>query len=66
MNPYTWLALLKSHDDLKVKEVCGSDGALYVVYLRYCAYFFTLLAIGNGVLVYFYLNGDAESLPNVM
>jgi hypothetical protein len=66
LNPYTWLALLKGHDDHKLKDICGSDGALYIVYLRYCAYFFTLLSMGNGVLVYIYLNGEAKDLPSVM
>jgi len=64
--PCTWYSLLRDYDDSQLKNICGSDGALYIVYLRYCAYFFTLLSMGNGVLIYIYLTGDNEKLPNVM
>jgi len=64
--PCTWYSLLRDYDDAQLKNICGSDGALYIVYLRYCAYFFTLLSMGNGVLIYIYVTGDNEKLPNVM
>lgn len=64
--PCTWYSLLREYDDVQVKNICGSDGALYIVYLRYSAYFFTLLSMGNGVLIYLYLTGDHKNLPNVM
>ena len=64
--PWSWMALLREYDDLELKKICGSDGALYIVYLRYSAIFFTLLSMGNGFLLFIYINGEATDLPNVM
>lgn len=64
--PCTWYSLLRGYDDSQLKSICGSDGALYIVYLRYSAYFFTLMSMGNGVLIYIYVTGDNKNLPNVM
>jgi hypothetical protein len=33
-SPFEWDNLLKKFDDRKVKTLCGTDAALYLVFLR--------------------------------
>ena len=61
LKPCTWYALLKKFNDDNVKATCGSDGALYIIFLRYSAIFFTLLSMGNVGLVYLYVSGRPEN-----
>jgi len=49
-------------DDEDLKVICGTDSALYLVFLRLCALFFGIVTTLNGlILIPLYLTGDADS-----
>ncbi len=44
-----------------MKLISGSDAALFIIYVRYSAYFFAISAVfGFAVLVPIYATGDPE------
>lgn len=46
---FKWLGLLSAITDEELKVICGTDGALYLVFNRYAAQFFAILSIFNAV-----------------
>ena len=50
--------MLGKFNDYDLKKICGSDAALYLVFLRYSANYFTLLSVLDILLIFFYINGD--------
>jgi len=55
-----WIKLLRRINDEKMHLICGTDVALYLVYLRYSAYFFLLVSLINVFNVMMYLTGDPD------
>lgn len=56
-----WIRILKSISDEEMKQICGTDAALYIIFVRYAAYLFAISAIfGFIVLVPIYATGDPE------
>ena len=56
-----WIRILKSISDEEMKQICGTDAALYIIFVRYSAFFFAISAIfGFIVLVPIYATGDPE------
>ena len=56
-----WIRILKAISDKEMKQICGTDAALYIIFVRYAAYFFAISAIfGFAVLVPIYATGDPE------
>ena len=56
-----WIRILKAISDEEMKQICGTDAALYIIFVRYAAYFFGIAAIfGFAVLVPIYATGDPE------
>ena len=44
-NNQGWFKRLLNIDDLELKRICGTDAALYLIYLRYCSIFFFISKI---------------------
>jgi hypothetical protein len=56
---FRWVHLLNAITDDELKVICGTDGALYLVFLRYACKFFAVIAIMNClVIVPIYIFGD--------
>ena len=55
---FNWLRLLKRIDDEKLQKLCGTDVALYIIWLRYSAIFFAVVSLINILLFWLYLTGD--------
>ena len=53
-----WLQLISRIDDVKLQAVCGTDVALYIIWLRYAAYYFGTLAVTNLAVMWVYLGGE--------
>jgi hypothetical protein len=47
-----------------LKKLCGTDGALYLVFLRYCALFFGLITIVNVIFLILYATGKPTEADN--
>lgn len=56
-----WVKLMQKIDDDKLQKICGTDAALYLIFLRYCSYFFASIAIINVIFIIIFLTG--EPLP---
>ena len=54
---FNWLSLLNRIDDEKLKKLCGTDIALYLVWIRYSAVFFSVISLSNILLFWLYLTG---------
>jgi hypothetical protein len=56
-----WIRVLKAISDDEMKQICGTDAALFIIFVRYASYFFAISAvIGFVVLVPMYATGDPE------
>ena len=53
-----WYKLITSIDDQKLQKICGTDTALYLIWLRYATVFFGVISLMNIVLVIVYYNGE--------
>ena len=60
-NPLNWFRLLDMFSDNKVKELCGSDAALYLAFLRMSSKFFLTISTINCGVLYLYLTGKNNS-----
>ena len=60
----SWLRLLYKFDDELVQKVCGSDAALYLVFLRDSALFFGIIAILNVVFIFIFATGQPNEEDN--
>lgn len=54
---FGWIKLLNSISDNKVKEMAGTDIALYLIWIRYSATFFGIISAINIVTIYLYIGG---------
>ena len=58
---FTWYGLLKDIDDEDLKIICGTDCALFLVFERYAAYFFSFVTILNlFIFIPIYLTGNRD------
>lgn len=56
---FQWFGLLSSITDDELKIICGTDGALYLVFNRYAARLFGVITVLNcAVLIPTYITGD--------
>lgn len=54
-----WIKVLKKVEDDDLKVICGTDGALYLIFLRYAAKFFCAVTITSMLIVIpIYLSGS--------
>lgn len=53
-----WFKLVRSIDDFKLQKICGTDIALYLIWLRYCSMFFMALSLINIVIITIYVSGN--------
>ena len=52
---------MRAISDDEMKLICGTDAALFIIFVRYAAYFFAISAVfGFAVLVPIYSTGDPE------
>ena len=58
---FKWIRLLKRIDDSKVQKLCGTDIALYIVFLRYSSYFFWIVTFINLVNVSLFVTGEPKN-----
>ena len=61
---FEWLRVLKRIDDERVIRICGTDVALYLVFLRYSSYFFGVISILNLFFLMMYLTGSPQNDDN--
>jgi hypothetical protein len=54
---FDWLILLNKIDDAKLQRICGTDAALYLVFLRYSAIFFGWIAFVNLIFIWIFITG---------
>ena len=58
---FTWYGLLRDIDDEDLKVICGTDCALFLVFERYAAYFFSFVTIINlFIFIPIYLTGNRD------
>jgi hypothetical protein len=58
---WDWIKILKAINDEEMKQICGTDAALFVIFIRYAAYFFAVSALfGFIILVPIYATGDPD------
>jgi hypothetical protein len=56
---WDWIKVLKAISDEEMKQICGTDAALFIIFVRYSSYFFGISALfGFAVLVPIYATGD--------
>lgn len=48
---FRWFHLLNVITDEELKVLCGTDGALYLVFLRYAAKFFAVITVMNCLVI---------------
>lgn len=56
-----WIKLLRRIDDHKLQKICGTDIALYVIWLRYAAVFFGVISVINILIIAVYLSGTPKA-----
>ena len=55
-----WIKLLRRIDDHKLQKICGTDIALYVIWLRYSAVFFGVISLINIGIILIYMSGTPK------
>ena len=60
----SWLRLLHKFDDDLLQKVCGSDAALYLVFLRDSALFFGIIAVLNIAFIFIFATGEPMPSDN--
>lgn len=53
-----WIKLARKVDDAKLQSLCGTDVALYISFLWYCAMFFLVITCINLISTVIYLTGS--------
>ena len=61
---YEWFKLIRKIDDTKLQRICGTDIALYLVWLRYTAIFFGLISVINVGIIWLYIDGKPTSIDD--
>jgi Cytosolic domain of 10TM putative phosphate transporter/Late exocytosis, associated with Golgi transport len=61
-----WIRVLRAISDEEMKAICGTDAALFIIFVRYASYFFALSALfGFAALVPMYVTGDPAKIALV-
>lgn len=61
-----WFFILRGINDEDLKVICGTDGALYIVFVRYAALLFLMISVFNMLLfVPIYASGSPSSPKEV-
>ena len=55
---FDWAYILHKISDEKLVKLCGTDAALYLVFLRYCSNFFGMISIINIAFLVLYVSGN--------
>ena len=56
---FGWIKVLKNVEDDDLRTICGTDGALYLIFLRYAAMFFCAVTVTSlAIVIPLYLSGD--------
>jgi hypothetical protein len=56
-----WFHVLRAISDDDLKQICGGDAALYVLFIRYAGLFFFIMAFFNcSILIPIYATGDPK------
>jgi hypothetical protein len=63
-NIIDWWKILESIDDPKLNKLCGTDIALYLIWLRYAANFFGIISIMNIGFLILYMSGEPSDQDN--
>lgn len=58
---FDWLKLLNKIDDSKLQRICGTDAALYLVFLRYSAIFFGWISFINLIFIWIFITGKPHA-----
>lgn len=54
-----WIKVLRAISDDEMKQICGTDAALFIIFVRYASNFFAISAVfGFLILVPIYATGD--------
>ena len=61
MSVYAWYKLINKIDDNKLQKICGTDVALYLIWLRYASNFFGIITIMNFGVIVLYVTGTPLS-----
>ena len=64
---FKWFGLLSKITDQEMKVICGTDGALYVVFNRFAAKFFALISVLNFLVIipiYFAGSNPGKEMKN--
>ena len=57
-NLFKWYTLLRGVTDDQLRIICGTDGALYLIFIRYASKFFAVITLVNTLIFLpFYLSG---------
>jgi hypothetical protein len=58
---FKWYGILRDLDDEDLKIICGTDYALFLIFERYAAYFFSTVSIINlFIFIPIYLTGNRD------
>lgn len=57
---FDWVRLIRRIDDTILQKLCGTDIALYIVFLRYSSHFFLLISLINMVSIILFYTGDPK------
>lgn len=57
-NLFDWIRLIRRIDDAKLQKLCGTDIALYIVFLRFSSKFFLVVSLINVISVSLFVTGD--------
>lgn len=62
---WDWTKLINRIDDIKLKKLCGTDVALYIIFLRYAYQFFFTISIINIFTIMIYATGSPSTEDEV-
>ena len=54
---WQWIKLIRSINDYKLQQICGTDVALYLVWIKYCYIFFGTISMINIIFLIIYVTG---------
>jgi hypothetical protein len=63
---FSWVKVLKKVGDDDLRQICGTDAALYLIFLRYASkFFFVITACSLLIVIPIYLSGvpDVKDSP---
>ena len=65
VGPLDWIKLLKKITDEELKDLTGTDAALYLIFLRYTAvFYFVMLILSIVITIPVYISGNPLHYEN--